>query len=60
MNLKTLINRFKNYGIGAIFLCYKHKMNSEAFKIIIKALFGSILFLIQLNLKISIAYSLNC
>jgi hypothetical protein len=56
MNLKTLINRFKNYGIGAMFLCNKHKMHSIAIKIIIKALLGSLIHLLRFNIKISIAY----
>jgi hypothetical protein len=56
MNLKTLINRFKNYGVGAIFLFYKHKMHSNAIKIIIKALLGFLIHLLSFNLKISIAY----
>ncbi len=56
MNLKTLINRFKNYGIGAMFLCNKHKMHSIAIKIIIKALLGSLIHLLKFNIKISIAY----
>lgn len=56
MSLNTLINKYINYGNGAIFMLCKHKMHKESLIICLRALGGSFFNLLKLEFKLSLVY----
>jgi GT2 family glycosyltransferase len=59
LKLNTLIIRFINYGNGILFALCKHKMYIASLLVCIRAIGGSILSLLRLNFKLSIAYFIS-
>ena len=56
MSLNNLINKYINYGNGAIFMLCKHKMYKESLIICLRALGGSFFNLLKLEFKLSLVY----
>lgn len=56
MKLQHIINKYINYGDGAIFMLCKHKMYFEAFKICFRAIGGALVAFYKLNFKLFLAY----
>lgn len=53
--LSVLINRYKTYGEGVVYMCCKHSMYKEAIECIFSGVFGSVFAFVTLNIKLSIA-----
>lgn len=56
MKLQRIINKYTNYGNGAIFMLCKHKMYLEAFKICFRAIGGALVAFYKLNFNLFLAY----
>jgi hypothetical protein len=56
MSMKSILIRFSNYGKGAIFLCFKHKMYFSAVICVFRGVFGFIISLFKFEFKLAIAY----
>ena len=57
MSLSHLIRRYRSYGRGQIYMLLKHNLKLEALKCVFSALFGSIIALFKLDLKLCLARS---
>jgi len=55
MTLDQLINRYKNYGRGVIYMLCKHKLYRSALNCILSAFIGGIIAFVQLDFKLGIA-----
>lgn len=55
MSLRTLIKRYRSYGEGVIYLCYKHKLYSQAMLCIFSGIVGAFVALLSLNFKLLVA-----
>ena len=56
MKLSQIINKYVNYGNGAIYMLCKHKMYFIAIKICFRAIGGAFISLFKLNFKLFAAY----
>lgn len=56
MSLTSLVNRFKNYGRGVVFVLMKHSMYFDAIKICFRGGAGSVVNALKGNFKLSYAY----
>lgn len=57
MSLSHLIRRYRSYGRGQIYMLLKHNLKLEALKCVFSALFGSIIALFKIDLKLCLARS---
>ena len=56
LSYSQLLNRFKKYGEGVVYMLCKHKMYGQAFKICFKGLGGCAVSLLKLDFKMSFVY----
>ena len=56
LSLRKMTDRFIQYGNGAIFLYFKHKMYKTAFMTCLRAIGGSVKALSRFDLKLSLVY----
>lgn len=56
--LQKLIDRYKSYGRGVVYMLKKHNMHKEAIRVILRGYAGAALCLCKLNPKMSLVYFL--
>lgn len=54
--VEKLVERYKYYGRGVMFMLLKHGMVFQAWILIIRGYFGALLYLLKLNTKMSYVY----
>ena len=55
LKIQELINKYKNYGRGVIYLNVKHRLYITAIELCFNALFGSFIAFLKLDFKLALA-----